>query len=91
MQAQGARALFHVKRRKETGVKDESQKWEYRVQTIGSMFGTRDENIESTLNEWGDEGWEVTHEYTAEGSGKVTIVAKRPLSVSARRFRSMPA
>ncbi|MBL8101605.1 MAG: hypothetical protein JNM02_03670 [Anaerolineales bacterium] len=69
---------------------EEIQKWEYRVQTIGSMFGTKDENIEATLNEWGDEGWEVTHVYTPEGSGKVTIVAKRPLTREAIRRRSMP-
>ena len=69
---------------------EEIKKWEYRVQTIGSVFGTKDENIESTLNEWGDEGWEVTHVYTPEGSGKVTIVAKRPLTREMRRSRSMP-
>ncbi len=69
---------------------EEIKKWEYRVQTIGSMFGTKDENIEATLNEWGNEGWEVTHVYTPEGSGKVTIVAKRPLSLTASRSRSMP-
>ena len=40
---------------------DELQKWEYRVQTIGKFFGTKDELIEATLNEWGEEGWEVTH------------------------------
>ena len=63
--------------------------WEYRVQTIGSMFGTKDEAIEAILNEWGEKGWEVTHVYTPEGSGKVTIVAKRPLSREAIRKRSM--
>lgn len=70
---------------------EEIKKWEYRVQTIGSMFGTKDEKIEATLNEWGDEGWEVTHVYTPSESGNVTIVAKRPLSSSTRRSRSMPA
>ena len=69
---------------------DEIQKWEYRVQTIGRFFGTKDEIIESTLNEWGEEGWEVTHVYTPEGSGNVTIVAKRPLTREIRRSRSMP-
>jgi hypothetical protein len=69
---------------------EEFKQWEYRVQTIGSIFGTKDENIEAVLNEWGNEGWEVTHVYTPEGSGKVTIVAKRPLSSTTRRFRSMP-
>ncbi len=69
---------------------DELQKWEYRVQTIGRFFGTKDEIIEATLNEWGEEGWEVTHVYTPEGSGNVTIVAKRPLTREIRRSRSMP-
>lgn len=69
---------------------DEIQKWEYRVQTIGNMFGTKDENIEAMLNEWGDDGWDVTHVYTPEGSGKVTVVAKRPLTRETRRSRSIP-
>lgn len=64
--------------------------WEYRVLTIGRMFGTKDEQIEATLNEWGEEGWEAINVYTPEGSGKVTIVAKRPLTAEARRRRSMP-
>jgi len=70
---------------------NELQKWEYRVQTIGSMFGTKDENIEAVLNEWGEEGWIVTHVYTPENSGKVTIVAKRPLTRETIRRRSMPS
>lgn len=69
---------------------NEIVKWEYKVQTIGSLFGTKDENIEATLNEWGDEGWEVTHVYTPSGSGNVTIVAKRPLTRETIRKRSMP-
>jgi hypothetical protein len=69
---------------------DGIQLWEYRVQTIGSLFGTKDEQIESTLNEWGEEGWEAINVYTPEGSGKVTMVAKRPLTDRARRRRTMP-
>jgi hypothetical protein len=69
---------------------DEYQKWEYRVQTIGSMFGTKDEHIQATLDEWGEEGWEAVNVYTPYGSGKITIVAKRPLTDRARRMRSMP-
>ena len=68
----------------------EFQKWEYQVLTIGGIFGTKDEAIEETLNAWGEEGWEVTHVYTPENSGKVTIVAKRPLTRAAIRQRSMP-
>ncbi len=70
---------------------DDQTLWEYRVQTIGSAFGTKDEQIEATLNEWGEEGWEAVSVYTPSNSGKVTIVAKRPLSRSTRRQRTMPA
>ena len=69
---------------------DEIKLWEYRVQTIGSVLGTKDEHIQSTLDEWGAEGWEAINVYTPSGSGKVTIVAKRPLTERARRSRSMP-
>jgi hypothetical protein len=68
---------------------EELKLWEYRVQTIGHVFGTKDEAIASTLNEWGEEGWEAVSVYTPEGSGKVTIVVKRPLTRSARRERSI--
>jgi hypothetical protein len=69
---------------------EEQLAWEYRVLTIGGMFGTKDEAIASTLNEWGEEGWEAINVYTPEGSGKLTIVAKRPLTTATRRLRSMP-
>jgi hypothetical protein len=69
---------------------DETKQWEYRVQTIGNIFGSKDELIESTLDDWGEEGWEAINVYTPEGSGKVTIVAKRLLTDRARRQRSMP-
>jgi len=69
---------------------EEMNQWEYRVQTIGSMFGTKDEQIEATLDEWGIEGWEAINVYTPYGSGKVTIVAKRPLTDRTRRARSRP-
>ena len=69
---------------------DQMTEWEYRVQTIGSSFGTKDERIAATLNEWGQEGWEAVNVYTPSNSGKVTLVAKRPLTASARRLRSMP-
>jgi hypothetical protein len=69
---------------------DEIKQWEYRVQTIGSIFGTKDEQIEATLDAWGEESWEAINVYTPYGSGKVTIVAKRPLAERTRRMRSIP-
>ncbi len=68
----------------------EQTQWEYRVLTIGSIIGTKDEKIQATLNEWGEDGWEAINVYTPSGSGKVTIVAKRPLTDAVRRRRSMP-
>ena len=69
---------------------DEIKQWEYRVQTIGSMFGTKDEDIQEKLDEWGLEGWEVVTVYTPYGSCKITMAAKRLLIERARRMRSMP-
>ena len=69
---------------------EETRQWEYRVQTIGSVFGTKDEFVQNTLDEWGLEGWEAINVYTPYGSGNVTIVAKRPLSERKRRTRSLP-
>jgi len=69
---------------------EEFTKWEYRVQTIGSIFGTKDELVQVTLDEWGEEGWEAINVFTPENSGKITIVAKRPLTERTRRMRNMP-
>jgi hypothetical protein len=70
---------------------EETKKWEYRVQTIGGTFGTRDEDIEALLNEWGEQGWEATQVYTfSSRAAKVTIVARRPLTRETMRLRSMP-
>ena len=70
---------------------EETKLWEYRVQTIGGVFGTKDEHIQATLDEWGAEGWEAINVFTPEGSGKITIVAKRPLTDRVRRMRSIPS
>ena len=68
----------------------ETTQWEYRVQTIGNAFGTKDEQIEAILNEWGLDGWQATQVYTPSQSNKVTIVARRPLSATARRQSAWP-
>jgi hypothetical protein len=70
---------------------EETKLWEYRVQTIGSFFGTKDEDVQTKLDEWGAEGWEAINVFTPENSGKITIVAKRPLTERVRRMRSIPS
>ncbi|MCX7839947.1 MAG: DUF4177 domain-containing protein [Anaerolineae bacterium] len=67
-----------------------SIQWEYRVQSVGKFWGAKDEEIETLLNEWGEEGWEVVTVFSSSGSGNVMAVAKRPLTLATRRRRSMP-
>jgi hypothetical protein len=67
----------------------EQTQWEYRAQRFGSLFReVKPEDLESTLDEWGAEGWEVVG-VTGENN-QLLIVAKRPLSLTTRRRRSMP-
>jgi len=69
----------------------EASGWEYRVQNFGTVWrGPKDEEFEQMLNAWGEEGWEVVGITSRENSNKVTVVAKRPLTDSARRRRSLP-
>ena len=68
----------------------ETNQWEYRVQTIGGMFGAKDQQLESLLNEWGLEGWEASQVYTSFQSNRVTIIARRQLSLEQRRRSSWP-
>lgn len=70
---------------------EETKRWEYRVETIGSILGTKDEHIQTTLDEWGEEGWEAINVFTPQNSGKITLVAKRPLTERTRRMRTMPS
>jgi len=68
----------------------EETRWEYRVQTLGSAWrGAKDQDIEATLNAWSEEGWGVIS-VTPLPSGKVTLVARRPLKMHSRRQRTWP-
>ena len=70
---------------------DEMTCWEYRVRTFGSVLsGPKDEDLEAMLNEWGVEGWEVVSSFAHDNSSKIRVIAKRLLTRSARRQRTMP-
>jgi hypothetical protein len=70
---------------------DELPKWEYCVQTVGAFWsGVKADALEQMLNEWGEEGWEVVSTHIIENANKINVIAKRPLTRAARRFRSMP-
>ena len=69
----------------------ENIQWEYRIRTFGATFrGQKDEELEAALNEWGMEGWEVISARGIENTNKVTILAKRLMTDSVRRRRSLP-
>jgi len=69
----------------------DTTQWEYHIQTFGSTFSQpKDEEMEEQLNALGEEGWEVVAITSLEGSNKMRIVAKRPLTASTRRRRSWP-
>ena len=71
---------------------EEIKQWEYRVQTVGGFFkGVPAGELEQILNEWGEEGWEVVSTHIIENANKINVIAKRPLTRSLRRERSMPA
>ncbi|RJP51350.1 MAG: hypothetical protein C4583_08900 [Anaerolineaceae bacterium] len=71
---------------------EEMQKWEYRVQTVGGFFkGVPADELEELLNEWGVEGWDVISTHILENVNKINVIAKRPLSRTTRRERSIPA
>jgi hypothetical protein len=65
----------------------EQTRWEYRALVVGNLFGTKPADLEAKLNELGMDGWEVIHVYNPYGSGQTTVVAKRPLTDTARRRR----
>ena len=67
------------------------QQWEYRVQSVGGFFkGVPADELEALLNEWGEEGWEVVSTHILENANKINVIAKRLLTRTMRRERSMP-
>jgi hypothetical protein len=67
------------------------QQWEYQVLTSGgALKRTSDADLAELLAGWGEDGWELVSVTSIEGSNKVLMVAKRPLTRTTRRQRSMP-
>ena len=70
---------------------NENEKWEYRAETFGGFWtGIKMEQLEQTLNEWGEQGWEVVSATRFENYNNIHIIAKRPLTRETTRRRSMP-
>jgi len=64
--------------------------YEYRVQTFGSALSSvKDEDLEETLNQWSDDGWEVVSAHPV-GDNKVRVICRKVLSSSATRKRGWP-
>ncbi len=71
---------------------DETKLWEYRVQTVGGFFkGVPADELEELLNEWGVDGREVVSTHILENANEINVIAKRPLTRTTRRERSMPS
>ena len=71
----------------------ETTLWEYRAETLGTYWNEpKDDVLETLLNEWGQEGWEVINVVTQHNTSKVRVVAKRPIGPdeARRRRRSWP-
>ena len=62
--------------------------WEYRVETFGSVWtGAKTEEIQSILNNWGLEGWEVIAVTMDSNVRKALVFAKRHLDENEKRRR----
>ena len=61
--------------------------WEYRVVSVGSLWGAKAEQIEAKINELGLEGWEVVVAGLPQAGGNLLVIAKRALSQGERRRR----
>ncbi|MBN1440770.1 MAG: DUF4177 domain-containing protein [Anaerolineales bacterium] len=66
--------------------------WEYRVEDFGGVIRSepKREEFEALLNAWGEEGWEIVSGFYHTGTTRLRIIAKRPLTASVRRRRSIP-
>lgn len=69
----------------------ENMLWEYTVQTCGTTFhAPKDDELQAVLNSLGEQSWEAFSTMQLEGSYKVRVVAKRPLTGSVRRRSAWP-
>jgi hypothetical protein len=69
----------------------ESNQWEYLAMSVGSFWNMpNDEDLESALNELGQDGWEIVSAFAQRASNKVRVIAKRPLTADRRRRRTWP-
>ncbi len=65
--------------------------WEYRVETFGSWIRSpRDVQLAEALNEWGEEGWELSGALPREGSQALTLILRRRVGREERRRRTRP-
>jgi hypothetical protein len=67
-------------------------KWEYHVEDFGGFLKgePKPDALQQTLNEWGEAGWEISVAIPIENSTRWRFIAKRPLTSTEKRRRSMP-
>ena len=70
---------------------EEVVQWEYQVFSLGSVLkAPKDEELEIILDEWGQDGWELISVIRGENTNRLKLIAKRPLTFSQRRRRTLP-
>jgi hypothetical protein len=67
--------------------------WEYRVEDFGGIIKgePKREVFQDLLNAWGEEGWEIVSAVYSTATPRLRVIAKRPLTATVRRKRSMPS
>lgn len=65
------------------------EKWEYHVDVLGgALRGVKAEELETHLNQVGEEGWVLVCVHQPQNSNRLWVTVKRPLTAVAKRRRS---
>jgi hypothetical protein len=67
------------------------EKWEYHVEEVGTFWnGVKPEEMQELLNAMGQDGWILVSAFPIQGSNKVTLIARRPLTTRPARQSTWP-
>ena len=67
------------------------EKWEYHVEEVGTFLsGAKPEEMQELLNAMGQDGWMLVSAFPIQGSNKVTLISRRPLTTRPARQSTWP-
>jgi hypothetical protein len=65
------------------------EQWEYHVEVLGgALRGVKAEELETYLNQAGEEGWALVCVHQPQNSNRLWVNMKRRLTVATRRRRN---